>query len=278
VIGVHTAERHAAGKTMLLADLVVDASGTGSTLPRWVARLPNGGAFQLQKTVVESGTQYVSRWFHIEPGDAPDWHCLSMAPTAGTALRSAMMLRAEGDRWGVVLLAPAGEPLPSDDVVFLDFIAGLGDGELRKALARARPVSPIYRYGPTSSRMMHYDRLTAWPAGLVAIGDSVCTLDPYFGLGMTAAARGAVLLGAYLDQKSGGAVPGLEFQKELASLNGQPWRLATGREPDGRPLVRDRTYLGRLYEAAPSSPEIAHALLVVQHLLRPAETLEEVAV
>jgi len=278
VTGVRTAGGHAARETTLLADLVVDASGASSILSRWIARLPNAGASQVNKTVVETGTQYVSRWFYIEPGDAPDWHCLSIAPTRRTALRSAMMLRAERDRWGVVLLAPAGAPIPSDDMAFLDFIAELGDGELRKALARATPVSPIHRYGPTSSRIMHYDRVTAWPEGLVAIGDSVCTLDPYFGLGMTAAARGAVLLGTYLDRDSGGGVAGLEFQKELASLNAQPWRLATGRDSDGRLLVRDRAYLGRLYEAAPSSSEIAHALLAVQHLLRPAETLEEVAV
>ena len=261
-----------------MADLVVDASGAGSALPRWIAGLPNSVGSKLQKTVVESGMQYVSRWFRIEPEDAPDWHCLSIAPTAGAALRSAMMLRAEQDRWGVVLLAPAGEPLPFDDKAFLDFIAGLGDGELRQALAHASPLSPIHHYGPTSNRMMHYDRLTAWPAGLVAIGDSVCSLDPYFGLGMTAAARGALLVGTYLDRQPGGPVSGFEFQKELASLNAQPWRLATGRDPDGRMLVRDRTRLGRLHETAPSSPKVAHALLAVQHLLRPAETLEEVAV
>jgi 2-polyprenyl-6-methoxyphenol hydroxylase-like FAD-dependent oxidoreductase len=278
VTGVHTVERYAAGEATLPADLVVDASGGGSTLPRWMSRLPTGGPSQVQRTVVESGMQYVSRWFHLEPEDAPDWHCLSIAPTAGTALRSAMMLRAEGDRWGVVLLAPAGEPLPSDDTAFLDFIAGPGHGELRDALAFARPVSPIHHYGPTSSRMMHYDRLTAWPAGLLAIGDSVCALDPYFGLGMTAAARGAVLLGTYLDHDGGGAMPGVEFQRELASMNAQTWRLVTGCDSEGRPLARDRPDLGRLYQAAPSSPEIAHALLAVQHLLRPAETLEEIAV
>jgi 2-polyprenyl-6-methoxyphenol hydroxylase-like FAD-dependent oxidoreductase len=276
VIGVHTVGQHAAGEAALLADLVVDASGAGSILPRWIARLPNSAASQLQKTVVESGTQYVSRWFYIELRDTPDWHCLSIAPTAGVGLRAAMMLRAEENRWGVVLLAPAGEPLPPDDMAFLDFAADLGDGELRKALARARPMSPIQRYGPTSSRMIHYERLAAWPAGLVAIGDSVCTLDPYFGLGMTAAAQGAVLLRRYLDRESSGAVACFEFQKELASLNTQPWRLATGCDPDGRPLARDETHLRHLYEAAPSSPEVAHALLAVQHLLRPAGTLTEV--
>jgi 2-polyprenyl-6-methoxyphenol hydroxylase-like FAD-dependent oxidoreductase len=139
-------------------------------------------------------------------------------------------------------------------------------------------VSPIYRYGPTSSRLAHYDRLTTWPAGLVAIGDAVCALDPYAGLGMTAAARAALLLGAYLDREGGGAVGGLEFQKELAVLNAPLWRLVTGRDPDGSLLVRDNSHLSRLYEAAPSRPEVAHALLAVQHLLRPPESLREMAI
>jgi 2-polyprenyl-6-methoxyphenol hydroxylase-like FAD-dependent oxidoreductase len=268
----------AAGESTLQADLVVDASGSGSMLPRWIARLHSGVALQLNKTVVETGKHYVSRWYHLEPIDSPDWHCLAIAPSASTALRSAMMLRVEGNRWGVVLVAPATEPLPADNMAFLDFVADLADGALRKALDRARPVSPIYRYGPTSSRMMHYDRMTAWPAGLVAIGDSACTLDPYFGLGMTAAARGAVLLGAYLVREGGRTTPGLEFQKELASLNVQPWRLATGRDPDGRVLVRDRAHLDRLHRTAPLSPDIAHSLVAVQHLLRPTETLEEIAI
>jgi 2-polyprenyl-6-methoxyphenol hydroxylase-like FAD-dependent oxidoreductase len=278
VIGVLTAERRGAGETPLLADLVVDAGGTGSALPRWIARLPNGVRSQVQKTVAESGMQYVSRWFRIDQEDAPDWRCLSISPTAGAGLRSAMMLRAERDLWGVVLLAPAGQPLPADDVAFLDFIAGLGDGEMRQALSRARPASPIHHYGATSNRMMHYERLQAWPTGLAAIGDSVCTLDPYFGLGMTAAARGAVLLATYLDRQHGGTISGLEFQRELVTLNAQPWHLATGRDPDGRLLVQDKAYLGRLFEKATSNPGVAHALLAVQHLLRPAETLREVAV
>jgi flavin-dependent dehydrogenase len=126
--------------------------------------------------------------------------------------------------------------------------------------------------------MIHFDRLTAWPEGLVAIGDSVCTLDPYFGLGMTAAARGAVLLARYLDRDMDRTPRGLDFQKELASLNAQPWRLVTGRDSHGRTLAHDRAHLERLRQIAPSSPKIAHALLSVQHLLRPTETLREIAV
>jgi 2-polyprenyl-6-methoxyphenol hydroxylase-like FAD-dependent oxidoreductase len=275
VIDRKTRREKAASEKVLSADLVVDASGEGSALPRWLAVLPNGLRSAPEKTVVASGVQYVSRWFHIESKAAPDWHCLAIAPTTDAGFRSAMMVRAEHDRWGVVLLTPAGEPLPADDNAFLDFVAGLGGGEMRAALAHARPVSPILRYGSTANRLTHYERLSAWPAGLVAIGDSVCTLDPYFGLGMTAAARGVVLLRTHLDQHNG-RVSAAEFQNELACFNAEPWQHATGRAPDGRRLARDGAHLDRIYQAAPSNPEIARALLAVQHLLRPAETLSTI--
>jgi 2-polyprenyl-6-methoxyphenol hydroxylase-like FAD-dependent oxidoreductase len=278
VTGVHTAEAHTGGgDTTLPADLVVDASGAGSALSRWIVGRPNGAGSPVKKTVVYSGIQYVSRWFYIEPKDVPPWRCLSVAPAVTDGFRCAMMLRAEDNRWGVVLLGPAGGPLPRDESAFEEFIARLGDGELRAALAHARPVSPIHRYGPASNRMMHYHSLLRWPAGLVAIGDSVCTLDPYFGLGMTAAARGVVLLRTYLNQKSGGDISSAEFQKELAVMNAGPWRLATNRDPEGRRLARDNADLRRLCKAAASSPQLAHAVLAVQHLLRSAETLRDVA-
>jgi 2-polyprenyl-6-methoxyphenol hydroxylase-like FAD-dependent oxidoreductase len=276
VSGVRTVNRRAGDQTNLFADLVVDASGEGSLMSRWIASLPNRLRLQVKKSVVESGTRYVSCWFDVDPADAPDWHCCSIAPGIATAFRSAMMLRAEENRWAVVLLAPAGETLPCDDTSFAKFIADLGDRELQRSFARAKPISPVLRYGPTSNRMQHFDLLTEWPQGLVAIGDSVCTLDPCFGLGMTLAARGAALLQKCLDRQ-GTSLSALGFQKKLAALNVEPWRFATGHELDGRPLAA-RAHLCQLYDSAPSSPDVAHDLLAVQHLLRPAETLREVAV
>ena len=219
--------------------------------------------------------QYVSRWFHLEPEDAPEWRCLSIAAGQRGLHRSAMMLRAEGDRWGVVLVAPTGEPLPSDDTAFLDFTAGLADGELRDALVPRNRCPPIHHYGPTSNRIMHYDRLRTWPAGLVALGDAVCALDPYFGLGMTATARGAL---------APSDVPG-PSQRRADTWRGVPegtgvaeyadhgnWPPAAHSDRTAS-LHCDATHLRRLYEAAPSRPGgRACPLLAVHHLLRPAET------
>ena len=86
-----------------------------------------------------------------------------------------------------------------------------------------------------------------------------------FGLGMSAAARGALLLGRQFDQADG-AVSAPAFQRELALLNIVPWQLVTGCDMDGKPLSRDIKLLRRLYAMAPSRPEVAHALLAMQHI------------
>jgi 2-polyprenyl-6-methoxyphenol hydroxylase-like FAD-dependent oxidoreductase len=276
MVGVRVADQQCAGETALFADLVIDASGTGSALAQWIDQLLNGDESPVPKTVIDSQMTYVSRWFHLDQKDAPDWCCLSAAPTKQAPSRAAIMLRAEEDRWGVALLALNSTLLPSNDAGFLDFTANLCDGELHSVLSRATPVSPIHHYGRCSNRMLHYDRLNVWPEGLVAIGDSVCALNPYFGLGMTAAAHGALLLGMHLDQNGGEMASTHAFQKELASVNAAPWQIATLRDPDGRPLANDRTLLRQLYEAAPASPEITHALLAVQHMLLPLGALTEV--
>jgi 2-polyprenyl-6-methoxyphenol hydroxylase-like FAD-dependent oxidoreductase len=274
VAGVRVLDRTGPRDTTHVADLVVDASGAGSALPQWLARLSNGEGSEIESTVVGGRMAYVSRWYHLRPADAPDWSCLSTTRTVDDPHRAAIMLRAEGDRWGVALLATTRAQLPADDAAFLDFTAGLCDGALHRVLARATPVSPIYHHGPSPNRMMRYDRHTSWPEGLVALGDSACAFDPYFGLGMTMAARGAMLLGMHIDR--GGTISARAFQKELAHINSAPWQLATGSDPDGGAPNYDVKYIRQLYDAAPGSPKVAHALLAVQHMLRPAESLMEV--
>ncbi len=253
VTGVRVAASGSRREMKLLADLVVDASGTGSRAAALAGSAAGRGEPRRPtRRCIESGRQFVSRWFHLKPADEPGWHSLAIAPSADAGFRSAMMLRAERNRWGVVLLTATGEPLPSDDADFLRFAGDLADGELGKVLGRARPASPIYRYGPTASRMMHYDRMATWPVGLVAIGDLVRMFDPYFGLGMTAAARVRCCWRTILIERAPGRCPACRFKSELAALNAEPWQLVTGHDIDGRLLPRDTAQLGRAHAMAPS--------------------------
>ena len=274
VTGVRIAEAQNDEDT-IRADLVVDASGAASRLRRWIRDLPGSADMPVRETVVETGRKYVSRWFHLDPDIAPDWQCLAISPTALAGHRAAMMLRAENDYWGVVLLAAGDDPLPENDRTFLDFTAHLSDPQLSETLAHAKPASAIHHYGRTASRIRHYDKLPQWPNGLVALADSVCALDPYYGLGMTAAARGALHLGAFIDRTGGDVLNGLDFQKELAKINDQPWQIATGHDQLGNRLRHDKGHFSQLYELAPSDPDIALAVLRTQHLLLPMDALME---
>lgn len=277
VTGVHTSQRGCATSKEIPADLVVDTSGSTSALRHWLAhQLPHTKDSQTTVTTIAPGRRYVSSWFHIEPGDAPDWHCLAIAPGPQDEYRAAMMLRAEHERWGVVLIDSSVDPLPAEHKSFMNFTSNLGNGSLNAVLERARPVSRVHRLPPAANRWRHYDRMGNWPLGLVALGDSVCALDPYFGLGMTAAARGAVLLKDFQNRHDKEHLNCQAFQKELAQLNAQPWQLATRHDTDGRPLANTALHIGRLYDVAPSSPKVAHAILAVQHLLCPMDTLMKI--
>ncbi|MDA7965160.1 FAD-dependent monooxygenase [Ruegeria sp.] len=252
-------------ESFLQADIVVDASGAASRLPRWLAR-QFGAEHQIAMTEHASGRQYVSRWVRLAPDHAPDWQGLALAPTPETGGRAGMMIRAERDLWGVVLQAPDGTALPTDDRSFLTLSAELSDPALHNVLVQAEPAGPVHLFGRTVNRRRHYEDYPNWPDNLFALGDSVCALDPYAGLGMTAAARGVQLLSHHLDR------PGRQFQARLAEHNKWPWRIAT----DAGTGCANR--LASLTKAAPFDPSLAQLLLEVQHMLRKPETLSEEAV
>jgi len=253
-------EQHA-----LRADLVVDASGAASALPDWLGR-------PVQETTHRLGLHYLSRWVRLPAGEDPGWHGLSIAPTATSGQRSAMLLRAERGYWGVVLLAPDGAPLPQTDAEFLAFTQDLGGGALHAVLARSTPASPIHRLGTTDSRIRHFEQLPHWPQGLVVLGDAAFRLDPYHGLGMTLAARAAVLLRQHTQH---GAPDAAAFQRALALQNSGPWEQATRLHTDGSPLQRGAQALHRLVARASSDTRAAHTLLAWQQLLRSEDQILE---
>jgi 2-polyprenyl-6-methoxyphenol hydroxylase-like FAD-dependent oxidoreductase len=243
----------------LRADLVVDASGAASQLPAWLGQ-------PVAETSHGLGLQYVSRWLRLAATEVPDWQCLSIAPTAASGRRSAMLLRAERGHWGAVLLAPDGSPLPRTDAEFLAFTQDLGGGVLHAVLARSTPSSPIHRLGCTDSRIRHFEQVPQWPQGLLALGDAVCRLDPYHGLGMTLAAQAAVLVRQH--SEAGVAIDTAQFQAALALQHAGPWEQATRLHTDGSPLRRSLQPLQQLVARAATDIRSAHALLAWQQLVR----------
>jgi 2-polyprenyl-6-methoxyphenol hydroxylase-like FAD-dependent oxidoreductase len=225
------------GMEQIPAQLVVDAGGASSFLPKWLAARCIGNT-AVRESVVEGSLCYISRWYTFPGSSQPSWSCLSIAPSAQSAGRAAMLLRVENGYWGLVLLAPTNQSLPNDDESVLAFTECLADGLLTTMLKQAKPASAIHHFGAFPTRWRHYEEWSPWPGGLIALGDSVCALDPYFGLGMSLACASVLTLRASLQNQQGLDWEGA-FQRRLATRLGSIWGRTVG-QPKCRGLPRGK--------------------------------------
>ena len=235
----------------IAADLVVDATGRGSRTPVWLGEL---GYQRPAQDRVEIGLGYATRTYRLRPGAM---NGDQMILTAGMPAnpRAGVLAVTEGGRH--MLTIAGAEPL--DDPVPFRF-----------------PASARHRY----------ERLTAFPAGLLVIGDAICSFNPVYGQGMTVAATEAMILRGLLARH---AVPGARrYFRAITAAIDVPWDIAVGGDlafpqvPGKRPAkVRlVNAYLPRLHAAAARDETLAEALIRViglkdrpEGLLRPDRVL-----
>jgi 2-polyprenyl-6-methoxyphenol hydroxylase-like FAD-dependent oxidoreductase len=212
-------------ETILTADLVVDAAGRSSRTPDWLVEL----GFPIpEELVVNSYLGYATRWYQAPEGYSPDWTILMIRNQPPQFSRGAVISHVEGDQWIVGLSGVGGDYPPTEEAGFLEFARSLPDPSVYDFILQANPISPIYGYRRTENRLRRYERMSRWPEGFVAVGDSVSAFNPVYGQGMTVAAIGAETLKNCL--KAARSLVGLSsrFQKQLAQANRTPWLLATG--------------------------------------------------
>ncbi|AXG56455.1 monooxygenase [Streptomyces lincolnensis] len=266
-------------ETDLRADLVVDASGRATRLPRWLEGL---GITGLTQDEVDSGLVYASRVYRA-PVPARDWPFVGVQadPRLPGPAKSGGILPIEGGRWHVSLMgAPGGRPTRAPDA-FVPFARTLRHPVLADLLTHAEPLTDVAVTHSTANRRHHYERLRAWPEGLVALGDSVAAFNPVYGQGMSVAVQGALAL---RDVWADGPAPGLarRAQRAVARSVDAAWALSTGQDihfstTNGRrPGVADRLlhrYVSRLSRTATGSFHAATALTDVLALQAPPTSL-----
>jgi flavin-dependent dehydrogenase len=256
----------------LPADLVIDASGRGTRLPDWLAAIGHGQP-QLTKIRVDLG--YATRLYR-RPKKAPDW-AIALC-TGGT--RAGYVVPIENGLWSVTLVGYFGDHPPLEDPDFLAFARSLPVPDVHAALCAATALGPAARYRFGSYRWHRYERLPRFPAGLVALGDAVCSFNPAFGQGMTAAAIEATVLARWFSSGESTA----SFQRRVAAVVRDVWLMATaedfrfpeteGARPPAWPLMQ---WLMDRFVAATSEDRLAMTrFLEVMHMhRRPLQALAD---
>ena len=257
------------GETVL-GDVVVDASGRGSRLPRWLAEL---GYPIPDPERVEAKLGYASRRYQ-GPDPPPLETGLVIVATPASPVGSTI-LPIEDGQW-LVLAAGYGERRPSRDTDQFDaFHSSVRDSSAADLVSCLQPLGDVAVYRQTGNRRIPYARVARWPRGLLVTGDALCTFNPIYGQGVTVAAVQAELLG-----KAIGDVHDVRstrrLQRRLRAVTNLPWSIATSedaRQPtsSGQQTAAQRLLSGwtdrmdRL--AVGGDPACAMALRQVYHLM-----------
>ncbi|GGP78745.1 MULTISPECIES: NAD(P)/FAD-dependent oxidoreductase [Streptomyces] len=219
-------QTHTADLT-LDADLVVDAMGRSSRLGRWLQE--NGwDAPPVDRMRVDLG--YATASFtrgdelpgtviaHATPGPASNYQPRLSEPGALAAV--------EDNRWSVVLAGYTDYRPGSDPAQFL--------ARMRRCVAPLRTVADtcamvgeVRTYHFRESARREFTRLTRFPGGLVALGDSIASVNPIYGQGLTLAALQASSLAVHLKTGAHPHAPAWDYFRRARTVVGAAWDMAT---------------------------------------------------
>ncbi len=276
VTGVRIAHRQGGGPEQTVpAGLVVDATGRGSRTPVWLEQL---GYSRPAVDRVEIGLGYASRRYRLRPGALGNDAAILTGPTPVNS-RAAGISPLESGQHLVTLAGILGDHPPLDPAGFAAFAASICFPDVAEALVGAVPVDDPVGFRFPASVRHRYERLRRFPAGLLVIGDAVCSFNPIYGQGMTVAAMQATTL---RDLLRGGPPPApRRYFRRIAKMIDTPWDIAVGADlafpgVPGRRTVKVRivnAYVPRLHAAASSDSSLGRAFARVVGMVDRPEVL-----
>jgi 2-polyprenyl-6-methoxyphenol hydroxylase-like FAD-dependent oxidoreductase len=278
--------RARAGESEIQGQLLVDTSGAGSHLPKWLAAL---GYPAPPESRIASYLSYSSREFTPPPGFTADWKALYVPVVPPILPHGGLLAAIEGGRWLVTLSSIGEREAPVRDERFLGFTRNLAHPALHDALRDATAVTPVTGFRRPGTTIRHYERMARMPEGVIVLGDAAAAFNPIYGQGMTAAALAAMTLRQALAGGQDPTAPGFaaRCQKRIATHFASPFALAAAQDLVFPGTSRQVTgWRARLGTAGPTSALLARAirnaakdpgsyrkLLRVVHLIDPLNRL-----
>ncbi|MFG2063960.1 FAD-dependent oxidoreductase [Micromonospora sp. NPDC048871] len=278
VIGARVQQRvEGSQEEVLDADLVIDSTGRGSRTPTWLAEL---GYARPPEDRIKVDLAYTTRHYRLAKDPFGDDLAIIPAATPGSP-RGAFFYRMPGTdgRVELSLTGVLGDHPPTDPDGFLAFAKSLPVPAIYRAIRDGEPLDdPVMFRFPASVRR-RYERLDRFPAGLLVLGDAVCSFNPIYAQGMTAAGLGSLVLAEQL--RRGGDPDPIAFFRELGAQLDSPWDFSAGADlgfpgVEGRRTAKIRfanAYVARLQRAATRDARLTDAFIRVAGLIDPPSSL-----
>jgi hypothetical protein len=174
---------------------------------------------------------YASTKYRIPKGyDAPERLLGVFGPPPGHP-NGAYLGTIENGLWHVSLAGRFGNFPPTDEDGFLAFARSLHSPIVYDMIKDAERLTDITPYRYPTSVQRHYERLGAFPAGFLVLGDAICSFNPVYGQGMsTAALQVKVLQQVLAERASRGddlATLAPAFFPQAAEAIASPWTFSS---------------------------------------------------
>jgi 2-polyprenyl-6-methoxyphenol hydroxylase-like FAD-dependent oxidoreductase len=213
------------GKT-IPADLVIDATGRNSRIPRWLAE---HGYARVPQTEIGFDLGYATGRFRVPASVLPDHPMLYVVGQPPRHTRVGVIVQLENGLVYSGMGGYQGDHPPGDPAGFLAFAESLVDPAVHRVLADSELLGPIVRFRIPSAVRRHFSRMRRFPAGILPMGDCLCSYDPAFGHGMAVTALQAEVLDQCLTvHHSAGADLARDYFRRVDTIVDVPWNLCTG--------------------------------------------------
>jgi 2-polyprenyl-6-methoxyphenol hydroxylase-like FAD-dependent oxidoreductase len=253
------------------ADLVVDATGRRTRSPEWLTDLGIGAPPEERAGV---RIAYATRRYQLTPGTLGGRLASLCGPTPERP-RGGAVTRVEGDICLLTVFGVGDERPPTDPDGFDAFAASLEIDEATQVLSKGTPLDEPVGHRFDRNLRRRWERMDRVPEGFVAVGDSVCSLNPIYGQGMSVAALSALTLRRHAHG------PARRRARAIASVTSEPWEMAVGADlslpgADRPPDRRQRflaSHVARVHRAAATNPRAGIGFMRVAGMVDPARSL-----
>ncbi len=255
----------------IAADLVVDSTGRGSHAAAWLESI---GFAKPEEEKVEVGIAYTTRLFRRKPEHLNGDSAVVIPPTP-QGKRGGVMLAQEDNRWTCTLIGYFGNAAPADLAGWLEYAKSLPAPDIHDTLSQAEPISDAFTARFPASLRRRYERLKSFPPGYLVFGDAICSFNPIYGQGMSAAAQQSVALQQSLAEGDNDLAR--RFFARAAKVVDNPWSVAVGSDlripetigPRNAGVSFINWYIAKLHKRAHRDPQAAVAFLKVANLVEP---------
>lgn len=258
--------------TSIEADLVVDASGRGSSAGKWLEAL---GFERPAEEEIKVGVGYATRIYRRRSDDLVGAKLVMISPTPPIQKHMAFVFPVEGDRWIVSGGGWLGAHLPTDDSGYREFLRSLPVADVFNVIQQAEPLSDIYTYKFPSSLRRRYEKLKRFPERFLVLGDAIASFNPIYGQGMTSAAMQVEVLDTVLGKRESLEGFWRPFFRRISKVVDIPWQIAgcedfrypetQGRKPPMTDIIN--AYLAKVHRATHHDTVVYSQFLRVMNLM-----------